>query len=1071
MPVEYEPYHCHTMYSNCLTQPDSTVSIENYAKQLQPMNHHVLCLTEHGNRSNVWEQYNLAQKYSQPDYKIVPIAGAECYFVPDRDIVQLKDNRNFHLIVLAKDMEGFYQLNSMLSEANVSGYYYHARVDFDLLGKLEAKRFLVTTACVAGPVRDEESGEKICKTLYDIFGKNFYLEVQHHPQEIQKQHNAKILELQRKYGWPLIYATDSHYIKPEEAALRKELLLSAGIRQEYEDEFVLDLPTNEEAYARMLAQGVLSPAQICEAMENTLQLRDFEGVSFDNERKFPISRPELTLDQRKHLYQKMVCDGYIQKAGNPTPEEAKELRKEMNVILDTDSVDYFIGHHDMIQKGIEKGGILTKTSRGSACGFATNYALGFTSINRLRVPVRMYPERFISREKLMSGNMPDIDLNISNVEAFEEAGKEIFGEYSCYPMIAYGQTKALSAFKLLARARNLDFDTSNEISKQIAIYENDRKRAIENNQDDAEYDVDDDIHIEDYVSEKYLDLIEESKQYRKIVVSWSPHPCAHLIYHKDLRREIGIIRLKAKTGSKKPQYCVYIDGTTADSFGYCKSDLLRVDVVKIIYDTFKMIGRPVMSVDELYQETMNDPDIWALYANGFTQGLNQCERPATTERVMQFKPKNAVELTAFIAAIRPGAKSLVNSFVGREPHTYGIPAMDKLLRLDGATGVTGESSYLFYDEQVLTLAKAAGIDPADAYNLIKAIKKKKLEKVAKYKDRFIPGFISYLQQEQHTNKSLAEKTANDVWTVILNSASYLFNLSHAFAMAMDSLYGAWLKVHAPYEFYTVMLKLYSEKGKQEKIVSIIREMKKYAGIQMTAGRFRQDNRDWYIDKENNRISQSLRAIKFISPKAVQDIYALAEKKYDSFVDLLYDLQMNTCLNTRQIEVLIRVGYFDEFGQTGKLMTIFNEYFEGKNKITKTLKSWKQRMDLLKTQEEKLPDEQLPIEETLEAEFKYVGLCISFDRYVSDDIYFVQALEEKSSVRAQLYSVQRGTTGIVSIKKNYFTMKPLKVGQTIRMDYWASRPVYIFTDNKPKPVPGKFRTWLDEYTILTEPKNI
>ena len=167
--------------------------------------------------------------------------------------------------------------------------------------------------------------------------------------------------------------------------------------------------------------------------------------------------------------------------------------------------------------------------------------------------------------------MPDIDSNISNVEAFEQAGREIFGEHSCYPMIAYGKTKALSAFKLLARARNIDFETSNEVSKQISKYELDYKHAEENNQDDPDYDPDDEIKIEDYVEDQYLPLIEESKQYRDIVVTVSPHPCAHLVYHKDLREEIGIIRLKSKTGNKEPKMCVYIDGATADRFGYVKS--------------------------------------------------------------------------------------------------------------------------------------------------------------------------------------------------------------------------------------------------------------------------------------------------------------------------------------------------------------------------------------------------------------------------------------------------------------------------------------------------------------------
>ena len=565
MPLSYENYHCHSYYSNPLTQPDSTMPISRYAETYRERDQHVLCLSEHGNRGNVWEQFDICQQMAKSGYQMTPLCAAEAYFVPDRD-PEKKDKRNFHLVLIAKDMEGFYELNEILSEANMTGFYGKARVDFELLARLNPQHFICTTACVAGPLRDPD-GEGYCDRLHDIFGKNFYLEIQHHPQKAQLEHNAHILQFYRKRGYPLIYGTDSHYIRHEDALLRKEQLLSANITNGYEDEFDLFLPTAQEAYTMLMNQGIFSRAMIEEAMENTLQLRDFPGVSFDRERKFPISRPDLTEEQRSHLYQKMVCDGYIAREGMPTKEEAKELRSEMDTIVSTKSYDYFIGLHDMVERGIANGGVMTTTSRGSACSFATNYALGFTSVNRLHAPVRLYPDRFISAQKLASGSMPDIDTNLTNVEAFEQAGREIFGEHSCYPMIAYGKTKTLSAFKLLARARNLDFDTANIISKQIQTYELDRKHAIENNADDPDYDVNEDVRIEDYVSEEYLPLIEESKAYQNIVQTITPHPCAHLVYHKDLRREIGVVRLKAKTGSKEPQMCAYIDGTTADGYG------------------------------------------------------------------------------------------------------------------------------------------------------------------------------------------------------------------------------------------------------------------------------------------------------------------------------------------------------------------------------------------------------------------------------------------------------------------------------------------------------------------------
>lgn len=691
--IEFENYHCHSMYSNCLTQPDSTMTIEDYAKVYRQRGQHVLCLSEHGNRSNVWQQQEMAEKYSDDTFTMKPLAAAECYFVPDRN-PELKDKRNYHLILIAKDMEGYRQLNGILSEANLSGYYYKPRVDFELLSRLDPRRFICTTACVAGPLRDEEHAEEYLMRLKELFRDSLYMEVQHHLQDYQVQHNARIVKLYRKTGVPLIYGTDSHYIYHEESVLRKELLLSSGINNDYEDEFDLFLPTAEEAYEMLQRQGVLSRSQIQEAMENTLQLREFEGVHFTTEKKIPTSHPELTQEQRNELYKRTVRIGYTEKAGVPGQADRAALYDEMNAVADTGTADYFLSMKDIVDRGVSYGGVLTTTGRGSGVSFATNYALGFTSINRLKCPVRLYPERFISKERLQSGALPDLDLNMSNVPAFERAGKEILGEWGCLPMIAFGTCKVLSAFKLLARARNLDFETSNEISKQLQAYETDLKHAKENNVDDPDYDPEMDVRLEDYVEDRYLTLVNDSKQYRGIITSFSPHPCAHLLLDKDIRSEIGVVRVKAKSGNKEPVYAAYIDGQTADAYGYLKADYLRVDVVKTIAAAFNAIGQPVMSVDELLEKVKDDQKVWQLYEYGFTLGLNQCEKEKTTERVKRYRPKNVVELAAFVAAVRPGFKSMLETFVTRTPFSYGIPSLDKLLQTKEIP-----SSFLMYDKQ------------------------------------------------------------------------------------------------------------------------------------------------------------------------------------------------------------------------------------------------------------------------------------------------------------------------------------------------------------------------------------
>ena len=1061
--LEFENIHCHTWDSNtnaCAGFPDSPVSIFDYAKEYNNRGMKCVIASEHGFRGNVWDQADAAAKYDG----MKAICASEAYFVPNRN-PELADGRNFHLLLLAKNLEGFHQLNLALSKANMTGFYHHGRLDFELLSELDYRNFLCTTACVGGILKDPE-GERLACQLAEIFRENFRLEVQFHNNEMQAEHNAKVLRLYKKYKWPLIFATDSHYVFREQKILRKELQLSSKIDMDDSD-WDLYLPTAEEAYQLMIRQGVLSKPQIEEAMENTLEVRDWEGFTYTTERKLPVSKPRqnMTHEERKYLYQKMVCDGYIEKFGKPSPEQAKQLREEMNVILDTDSEDYFISLKDMLDRGVELGGVLTTTARGSAGSFATNAALNFTTINRLTAPVNMYPERFISADKLKAGN-PDIDSNISNVEAFEQAGKEMFGEYGCLPMVAFGKNKVSSAFKMLARARNLDFATSNEVSKQIQSYELDRKHAIENNQDDPDYDVDEDIDINDYVEPKYRQLVEDSKQYQGIIVNIAPHPCAHLTYNSDLRRDIGVVRLKAKSGNKEPKFCAYIDGARADMLNYVKSDLLRVDVVKMIADTFAAIGQPVMPVNELLRTVENDQRVWELYWKGATQCLNQCERPASTQRCMQFKPRNVVELTAFVAAIRPGFKSMLDTFIARKKFTYGIPSLDALLKLPGATGATGESSFLLFDEQILRIMIAGGIPGPEAYATIKAIKKKKHEKVAAEKEKFKNGFGAMLMNEG-ASVAEADDVVEKIWTIIENAASYMFCCAHAYAMACDSLYGAWLKAYHPYEFYATILKLYTEKGKKDKVSAIVSEMESAFGIHLNAGTFGQDNRDWYIDKENHMISQSLASIKFMSPKAAEDLYNLRDKKFDTFTDLLWAMMNDTCLSSRQIEILIGIGYFRPFGRTAKLMTVFNEFYKGKNKLTKKLKSWAARLEIQRGLESSLEDNELDIMSRLKYEWENTGRCRSCER-TAGNRYFVTEIDDKYKIIVTLYNIARGTpTPPLRIKKTTYQRFPVHEGDCLHLtgESVERKARYSYKDGTRTIIPGAFDYWLEKYVLV------
>ena len=407
---------------------------------------------------------------------------------------------------------------------------------------------------------------------------------------------------------------------------------------------------------------------------------------------------------------------------------------------------------------------------------------------------------------------------------------------------------------------------------------------------------------------------------------------------------------------------------------------------------------------------------------------------------------------------------MLPTFINRMPFKYNIPSLDKLLATEEIP-----DSFLMYDEQILQILKAAGIPGSDAYACTKAIKKKKADKVASFKERFKKGFTKVLQEQEGASEEKAHQVVEQIWKIIEDAAQYMFCAAHSLSMACDSLYAAWLKVHYPYELYITMLKLYDEKKNTDKISAIISEMKRYKNISLTAGRFGQDNRDWMVDKEHHSISQSLSSIRYMSKRAAQDLQLLGKKTYDTFTDVLRDLQMNSCLDTRQIQILIELNYYEMFGKSGKLMKVYKEFFEGKQKLTKTVKSYESRLEQCREYEKSLPDTALDIGQRLSSEFANVGLCLSTDETQPANLYFVLNLDTKYGVKAKFYSVRRGTTGVVRFKKDDYAKKVFNEGDCVLLTKHNKSPKYTYKGGERTAIPGEYDIWAVSYSVLPQKK--
>ena len=1075
---------------------------------------------EHGFQSNYYIPYELVQKnnekykkqydegkISKEEYEsnlLKFVFGAEAYWVKDRkkeypvidketgevkkdksgNIITKKDRSNCHIILLAKNEEGRRDINEALAVANIDGYYGQPRVDLELLLKIKPENVLATTACIAYWKYDDI--EEITKTLHDHFGDNFYLEIQCHNTQAQKILNRKILDLSEKYGIDIIFGYDSHYIYESDSVERDNYVATRrkGYVKDDDEEsgWYMDYSDEETIRKRLKEQGILNDVQINRCIKNTDILLTFDDLFFDKEVKLPSSNLLMTQVEKDETLKNLVYQKWEEVKSTIPKERIKEYEEgieyELNAIIDTHMADYFLIDYKIVNRGIEKGGIVTKTGRGSGVSYYVNSLLGFSNIDRFASPVKLYPDRFMSKTRILkTRSLPDLDLNLGNPEVFAEAQDEVMTEIygsggHAYPMISYKPLQKSSAFKLYAKSQGLDFQIANDVTAQIKLYEKALKHADSPEEKEQ-------INIYNFVDKNYHKYLDESVKYQGIINAKSQAPCGYLIYGGDIKREIGLIRCVSGNGdgdddSKKSVITTVIDGMVAENYKFVKNDLLKVDIWLTINKIFDKIGIPTFTVPEMTEAVANDDKTWKIYENGYTLGINQCESNFGKQCCTRYKPKNMQELTALVAALRPGFKTQLDNFLDRKPYSTEVKELDDLLK--------DSFHYIMYQENVMTYLGWLGIEQTETYAIIKKISKKKFKdkELKELKTKLLKGWVEHTGTEEGLEKT---------WDIMEAFSSYAFNASHAYSYAYDSVYGAYLKANYPYEFYSVMMQHLSEKGEKDKVTAYKQEMQQAFGIKNGDYKFGLDNREFSIDKEHECINPSLVSLKDFSQSIANTLYELGQKKYDSFIDLLEDLRVAGISESRIVD-LIQMNYFSDFGSMTYLTSVL-DYFKIFYKNKKYLQQGKKDKmfennidfdiirrhcksetvktfmgidakaileDLTSTIENKPDSFKTIIQSRFDVlgyidiiDKKYAGYCVCTD------------LNVDYSPRLSLYALANGNTIPVKVDKKLFRKNPIKRGDVVKVINQQKLP-------KTKKVDGNWikldekEWWVSEYKI-------
>ena len=908
-------YHKHTSLSNRYMK-DSPVLPVDYWNELKRRYGDTPCIyttVEHGWAGNYFKQYDDLEKYNKKNgTNIQWVYGCEAYWVKNR---HEQDRSNCHIILLALTDKGRRAINKAVSIANKDGYYYgRPRVDMELLLGLPPDDVMVTTACVAFWNKYDDIDD-VVEILAQHFP-HFYLEVQPHGTDTQRGINRHILELADAHGISIIAGCDSHYITPDQAQDRDELLKSSDIHYEDEDGWYMDYPTYDELVERFKRQGVLSDRQIPDAIEATNVLFQHEPIKLDRSLKVPVIKPlrGKTQAERNAIFEQILKDEWA--AQRKDIDESKlrqyqsEIKHDIGEIEACNMADYFILSYEVMKRAQEVyGGILTPSGRGSAVSMFLNKLLRLTKVDKVSSPVLMYSERFLTKERVLDSHTPpDIDNNVSTREPFIQAQRDLVGDLGTYDLLAMGTLKFKAAWKMYARAFQVPPETANEVSQQIGRYE----KAVQH-ADAAEVD------IKQYVDPKYQDLVDGCRVYMGIYDGAKGHPCGCLCLNGDAEEEIGISLCKSEATGKEV-LVANIESGTIDAFGFLKQDYLVVDSVGLTYDVYKEAGIEPFTVNELLAKIEHDDATWQIYADGYTQCVNQCEQPKSTQKVMRYKPKNIAELTQFIAAIRPGFQSMCNTFESRQHFDYGIKALDDLLQDQYCT-----SSFMLYQESLMKVLGFAGFPMSETYTIVKAISKKKDYIIKEAKPKFIANFAKAIIDTGDTNdEQQAHELADKVWRIIEDNASYSFNSAHAYCMAVDSVTIAYLKAHYPLEFYKCVLQRYTDKGEKDKVSLIKQEMLK-RGFKLKDIKFGDDNRQFNIDRANNCIVQTMASIKDMPKATPQALYELGQCGVKNRGELYQALMDDSRINKTATEILFKLGYFEQFGHPNKLIAEYEIY--------------------------------------------------------------------------------------------------------------------------------------------------
>ncbi|MDR0629574.1 MAG: DNA polymerase III subunit alpha [Treponema sp.] len=877
--IDFVHLHVHTDFSLL----DGAASAESLAAKAASLGMKHLAITDHGNLFGVLKFRDACEKAG-----VHPIIGSELYMAPGSRFKKSGSeygNKYYHLVLLAKNAEGYKTLIKLSSYSYTEGFYYKPRIDEELLVKYHSG-LIGLSACVAGEIPSlflegkAEAAEQRARWFRDLLGEgNFYLELQDHRLPIQQKANQEIIALARRTGIPLVVTNDIHYLEREDAQAQ-DILLCISTQKKKSDEKRMRFDTDEFYFKTAEEMAALFP-EYPEAITNTVRIAEQCKTEIPSPGPLlpDFDIPSGFSDAHEYL-RHLTREGLVTRYPGRVEDVRERAEYELDIIIKMGFTGYFLIVADFINWAKEHD-IPVGPGRGSGAGSIVAYALKITDIDPLKYNLLF--ERFLNPERI---SMPDFDVDFCNQRREEVIAyvTKKYGQERVGQIITFGTLKAKAVLKDVARALGFSLEESNSITKLIP---EDPKMTLKKA-------LEEEPKLRELAQDpKYQELFAVAQKLEGKNRHSSIHAAGIVIGKTDLTDYVPLY-WDPKTKAVASQYTMDL----IENQGLVKMDFLGLKTLDLIKNTVDLVRRRSGSYTNFTMDAISETDeaTYKMLGEGKSSGVFQFESPGMQKILKQAQPNKIEDLIALNALYRPGPMDYIPQFIeskwGRKAIEYPDPCLEDILK--ETYGV------IVYQEQVMQVAqRIAGYSLGQADILRRAMGKKKKEVMVKEKEQFIAGAKA---------KGFKEKDADRIFEILIPFAGYGFNKSHAAAYSVVAYHTAYLKANFPEEFMAANLT--NEISHPDKLPIYIDEARKM-GICIDPPDINRS--EGYFTVVQGRIVYGFLGIKGLGDGPAEEIVACRKNgPYLHFTDFLDRVSIKT-VGKKVIELLIQAGAFDCFG--------------------------------------------------------------------------------------------------------------------------------------------------------------